>query len=191
MKNLEMITKEFSDLLVKSIFADQSGKVLSSSDGFDFGLKAFEKVQKDSKCIYVIGNGGSAAVASHVVTDLVNTAGLNASTIHEPAVLTCFTNDYGYEEAFKRMLCRKAKMGDLLIAVSSSGKSKNILNAVTSMRELGGTVITLSGFKTDNPLRGVGDLNIWIDSEDFGHVEVGHLFLLHHMAFAYKERVKS
>lgn len=132
--------------------------------------------------VYVIGNGGSAGVASHAVIDLVNVAKLRAFTLHEPALLTCMANDYGYEQAFARLLAQMAKPGDVLIAISSSGNSANIRNAATQMTDSGGAVITLSGFAADNPLRSLGDINIWLDSRDYGLVEIGHQFILHNMS---------
>jgi len=75
-----------------------------------------------------------------------------------------------------------AQEGDLLIAISSSGQSVNIHNSVRRMREIKGRTISLSGFQQDNPLRSLGNFNFWIDSDDYGVVELGHLFLLHHVA---------
>lgn len=132
--------------------------------------------------LFVIGNGGSAGVASHAVTDFVNVGKLRATTLHDSALLTCMSNDYGYEAAFARILSTMASPRDVLIAISSSGQSNNIRNAATTMRELGGTAITLSGFKRDNPLRMLGDINIWLDSADYGMVEIGHQFVLHNIA---------
>ena len=132
--------------------------------------------------LFIIGNGGSAGVASHAVTDFVNVGKLRATTLHDSALLTCMSNDYGYEAAFAQILSTVASPGDVLIAVSSSGQSKNIRNAATTMRELGGTVITLSGLKRDNPLRALGDVNIWLNSTDYGMVEIGHQFVLHNLA---------
>lgn len=132
--------------------------------------------------VFMIGNGGSAGVASHAVTDFVNVGKLRATTLHDPALLTCMSNDYGYEAAFAQILSTVASPRDVLIAISSSGQSKNIRNATTTMRELGGTAITLSGFKRDNPLRTLGDVNIWLDSSDYGMVEIGHQFVLHNLA---------
>ena len=94
---------------------------MDASGGMERALSILEDTEKKKAKIYVIGNGGSAAIASHAVTDLVNTASLNAATLHEPALLTCLTNDYGYEEAFRKMVAQSAREEDLLIAVSSSG----------------------------------------------------------------------
>ena len=103
-------------------------------------------------------------------------------TLHDPALLTCMTNDYGYKDAFARILSTVAQKGDVLFAISSSGQSVNIHNAIKRMQEIEGMTISLSGFRGDNPLRLLGDLNFWIDSDDYGFVEMGHLLLLHHIA---------
>jgi D-sedoheptulose 7-phosphate isomerase len=121
-------------------------------------------------------------VASHAVTDFLNVAKLRATTLHEPSLLTCMSNDFGYEVAFARVLATLASPGDALVAISSSGQSANIRNAAAEMRKLGGQVVTLSGFKRDNPLRALGDVNFWLDSTDYGMVEIGHQFLLHNIA---------
>jgi len=132
--------------------------------------------------LYLVGNGGSASVASHAVTDFLNVASLRAATLHEPSLLTCMSNDYGYEAAFARIIATLASPGDMMVAISSSGQSLNIRNAASEMRKLGGRVVTLSGFKADNPLRSLGDLNFWLQSTDYGMVEIGHQFLLHNLA---------
>ena len=132
--------------------------------------------------LYLVGNGGSASVASHAVTDFLNVGKLRASTLHDPALITCMSNDYGYEAAFARILHTLAAAGDTLIAISSSGQSANIRRAAAEMRTLRGKVITLSGFKRDNPLRSLGDVNFWLDSSDYGMVEIGHQFILHNIA---------
>ena len=132
--------------------------------------------------VFLAGNGGSSVLVSHALTDLINVAGLRAQTLHESALLTCMANDYGYENAFARVLNVQAAKGDLLIAVSSSGRSSNIHHLVQCARKKGVRVITLSGFDPVNALRSMGDLNIWIDSRDYGLVEIGHLFILHNIA---------
>jgi D-sedoheptulose 7-phosphate isomerase len=132
--------------------------------------------------LYVIGNGGSAGVASHAVTDFLNVGKLRAATLHEPSLLTCMSNDYGYDHAFARIVSTLATSGDMLIAISSSGQSANIRNAAAEMRRQGGAVVTLSGFKRDNPLRCLGRVNFWLDSSDYGMVEIGHQFVLHNIA---------
>ena len=135
-----------------------------------------------NKSLYIIGNGGSAAIASHAVIDFMNVANISAHTLHDSASLTCMANDYGYENAFSRMLNIIIKKEDMLIIISSSGKSKNMINAGKIVKEIGSILITLSGFNSKNTLRTLGDINIWSNSEDYGIVEVTHQFILHNLA---------
>ena len=116
---------------------------------------------------------------------------LRATTLHDSSLLTCMCNDYGYEEAFARILSVVAGAEDALIAVSSSGQSANICNAAAVMRGRGGDVVTLSGFRGDNPLRKAGDFNLWLDSSDYGMVEIGHHFLLNNLTDRLREREGS
>lgn len=132
--------------------------------------------------VYVIGNGGSAAVASHAQIDFLNVAKLKVHVLHESSTITCMANDYGYENAFSRILETILLENDLLIAISSSGQSKNICNASITAKKMGIKVITLSGFKSNNQLRQLGDLNYWLNSIDYGFVEIGHQFILHNLS---------
>ena len=174
--------EEFSRLVSAGKFTDSHGGDLDAEAGVDRIIEELQRTKESGNRVFVVGNGGSAAVTSHVVTDFVNKGGVRASTLYDPALLTCMTNDYGYENAFARILSTVAGEGDVLIAISSSGQSVNILNSVRRMKEIKGTTISLSGFQEVNPLRSLGDLNFWIDSDGYGFVEMGHLFLLHHVA---------
>jgi len=174
--------EEFSRLVSEGKFTDSHGGDLDTEAGVDRIYEELQRAKEERQGVFIVGNGGSAAVASHVVTDFVNKGGLRASTLHDSALLSCMANDYGYENAFARILHTVAQEGDLLIAISSSGQSVNIHNSVRRMREIKGRTISLSGFQQDNPLRSLGNFNFWIDSDDYGVVELGHLFLLHHVA---------
>jgi D-sedoheptulose 7-phosphate isomerase len=129
--------------------------------------------------LFFIGNGGSAGISSHLATDFSKNGGMRSSSLTDGSVLTCLANDYGHEYVFEKQLEWHARSGDLLVAISSSGRSKNILNGVRTARERDCTVYTLSGFTADNPLRSTGHLNFYLDNEEYGFVEVGHLALLH------------
>jgi D-sedoheptulose 7-phosphate isomerase len=129
--------------------------------------------------VYVIGNGGSAGIASHFVTDLMKTLEIPASTLFDSNLMTCIGNDYGYESVFSHPLNMILRPESLLVAISSSGKSRNILQAVSTARNKGARVMTLSGFSDDNPLRKKGDLNFYLPADEYGLVEMGHFFLLH------------
>ncbi len=173
---------QFGEIVGACEISDRNGATLRLEGGIAAVTKALAGVRNDNGAVYVIGNGGSAGIAAHVITDFVNVAKLRAYTLHDSALITCMANDYGYENAFARLLKQMAKPGDALVAISSSGKSPNICNAAAQVRGSGGTVITLSGFASDNPLRRLGDINIWLDSTDYGFVEIGHQFVLHNVA---------
>jgi D-sedoheptulose 7-phosphate isomerase len=135
-----------------------------------------------SKRLFFIGNGGSAAIASHMAVDYCNN-GKDAYSLNDGPVLTCIANDYGYERSFTHQLMwRQIKAGDTLVAVSSSGRSGNILQAAGFANLRGAGVLTLSGFDADNPLRALGRINLYVPSHDYGVVEVAHLAMLHSMA---------
>lgn len=174
--------QRFSALLERCEITGKDGASFELEPGLMAAMRLLDQVRLSRGSVYVIGNGGSAAIASHVVNDLVNVAKLRAATLHDSSLLTCMANDYGYENAFSTVLAQMVKLGDCLIAISSSGKSMNIRNAAIQMMGNGGKVITLSGFARDNPLRLIGDLNIWLDSDDYGLVEVGHQFVLHNIS---------
>lgn len=174
--------EQFQSTLNASEFTDTSGVSLAPESGVLRAMQILRAARGRGNSVYLVGNGGSAGVASHAIADFVNVAQLRAQTVHDPSLLTCMANDYGYENAYARILSTFARSEDVLIAISSSGKSPNICNAAVKVRELGGIVITLSGFAPNNPLRVLGDLNIWLDSRDYGMVEIGHQFILHNMS---------
>ena len=147
--------------------------------------------------IYVIGNGGSSGIASHFCIDLLNVIKVGALTLYDSNVMTCISNDYGYDQVFSLPLTTLLKKNDLLVAISSSGQSSNILKAAEVAKEKETRVITLSGFKPLNPLRALGDLNFYLEISDYGLVEMGHFFLLHtiidswHVTLNQKEQIFS
>ena len=107
---------------------------------------------KALKKIIVAGNGGSAAMASHVAVDLTKAAGIRTINFNEADLITCFANDYGYENWLAKALEFYADSKDLVILISSSGKSPNMINAAEKAKNMGLYVITVSGFLQDNPL---------------------------------------
>jgi len=137
--------------------------------------------------IIAIGNGGSAAIASHVVTDFTRGCNCRAVSFSDYAVLTCLSNDIGYENVYAKQLELNCNSGDLLIAISSSGKSENILNAVYVARSKGAKIITLSGFDESNPLRNLGDYNYYVPIDHYGYVELIHQIILHSITDKYKD----
>ena len=128
-----------------------------------------------------IGNGGSAGIASHMSIDYSKNGHLPSMTFTDASAVTCLSNDYGYEHVFEKQIEFHARPGDVLIAISSSGKSSNILNAVAAAQKIGCHVITFTGFEPKNPLSLVGELNFFVSSKEYGFVEVAHLALCHAM----------
>jgi D-sedoheptulose 7-phosphate isomerase len=134
---------------------------------------------KPMKRIFFLGNGGSNSICSHMMEDYGKMGRFKTFAFSDAALITCYANDYGYEEAMAEYLKLHFEPGDLLIAVSSSGNSKNITNAVQVAKDQGGKVITLSGFKPDNRLKQMGDINFYLESNSYGIVECYHQVILH------------
>ena len=125
-----------------------------------------------------IGNGGSAAMASHGATDYFKNGEFRTICFTDASLLTCLSNDYGYEYVYEKPIRRLGVAGDLLVAISSSGRSPNILNAVRAANELSLGIITLSGFDSDNPLRSSGDINFYVPSHNYPTVEAAHMAVI-------------
>ena len=132
------------------------------------------KVGTTNNKVIICGNGGSASIANHLTIDLINAANITAVNFNDPVLITCFSNDYGYENWAEKAIEFYADKDDLLILISSSGQSKNIINSAIKGKQMNIPVITLSGFMHDNPLRGLGDINLWVDSTDYNIVETTH-----------------
>lgn len=140
----------------------------------DQAVKMIKTTSANNNKLIIVGNGGSAAMASHVAVDLTKNTGIRAINFNEADLLTCFANDYGYEHWVSQALKFYADKGDLTILISSSGSSKNILNGATTAKELGLGIITFSGFNQDNPLRNSGELNFYAESKGYNIVEMAH-----------------
>ena len=124
-------------------------------------------------------NPGSAAVASHQAIDYLRNGGFQALSFNDGALLTCIGNDFGYEQVFSKPISMFAQPGDILIAISSSGTSANILAGVRQAVELGCFSVTLSAFKASNPLRQLGNLNFYVPTQSYGFAEITHLSICH------------
>ena len=132
-------------------------------------------VNQNHKKTLIFGNGASAAISSHFSVDLTKNAGIRCVNFNEADLITCFANDYGFERWVEKAVDFYGDEGDLLIVISSSGSSKNMLNGVKAARTgKFKAVITLSGFDTDNPLRQLGDINLWVESRAYNFVENIH-----------------
>ena len=143
----------------------------------------FEAVNGSDQVI-IIGNGGSNSVASHTAQDYTKQLKVPAYSFSDPSRLTCYINDYGMDKAYAQFLSEFATTDKtLVILISSSGESENILNSAKHCLDNNVSYIVLSGFAKDNRLRTkYGDtalLSFWVDSRDYGIVEIIHQIILH------------
>lgn len=141
-------------------------------------IHIFLEARERGKSIYFIGNGGSAGIALHMAADFQKTGGFRTRTFYDPPLITCMANDYGYEYVFSKPLELYAQPGDVLVAISSSGNSVNIVNAAEIAGKRDCKVVTLTGFSADNKLHGMGDLNVHVPSFAYGVVESLHSMML-------------
>ena len=160
------------------IICDAHGNEIGYDAMVDVLVRKFQQVRRDRRMIYFIGNGGSAGIAIHMTSDFMKNGGMRTHSMHDAATITCLGNDFGYEYIFSRQLEIMASPGDLLIAISSSGNSQNILRAVETAHQSGCRVLTLSGFNPDNHLRTMGEYNIYVPLEAYGIVESIHNMIL-------------
>ena len=176
MIDLRSHLQQLSDLVREAAVTNRQGIQITLEAGIQ---QAVETILAVSRKIMLIGNWGSAAIASHMQNDLCKAVGVRAMVFNEPPLLTALSNDHGYLSAFQKPIELWVEPGDLLIAISSSGQSENILRAAQACREGGGQIITFSGFRPDNLLRRRGEINFYVSSENYGQVEVAHMTLTH------------
>ena len=178
----KFVDSYFQDLyaaLEKVQYTGPQGERFDRAAAYERTLQLAQMATDGGGKLMFIGNGGSAGIASHMAIDFTKNGRMPAMCFNDGAALTCMGNDYGYEEVFAKQLSFLARKGDVLFAISSSGSSENILRAVSVARQRGCAVITMSGFKADNPLRALGDMNFYIGLSEYGLVEVAHTAMIH------------
>jgi len=167
MNDLEFI-KDYLDRYNKSLFeTDVSDQMIKMK-------KMLLEVKKSGRKVIIAGNGGSAAMASHVAVDFTKQGGVRSINFNEADLITCFANDYGYEHWVEKAVEFYGDEGDMVILISSSGSSKNMVNAAQTAIKLGMDVVTFTGFDIDNPLKQEGSINFWLDSQAYNIVENTH-----------------
>jgi D-sedoheptulose 7-phosphate isomerase len=146
-------------------------------------ISILQDVVEVHESIILLGNGGSNSISSHIAQDYTKKLGKRAISFSDPSRLTCYINDYGMEHAYSKFLEHLSKPGDLVILISSSGESANILNAAEFCVENSLSMITLSGFSENNQLKRRYSKNslihFWVQSSDYGVVENLHQIILH------------
>lgn len=177
MKN-QYINELIRQLEQTEIWFGTSRKCESYDEGIQLLVDAFSGHKEKKSQLFFIGNGGSSAIASHMTADFMKNGGMNTYSLYDNAVTTCMGNDYGYEHIFSRPLEFLAREGDLLIAISSSGNSKNIINAIEVAAGKKAFTITFTGFGADNRAKGMGDINVYVPCHKYGIVESIHNLIL-------------
>ncbi len=147
----------------------------------DLDIKSLEKlgskinsVKKNDKKILIFGNGGSCSIASHVAVDFAKNLNIKSTAYTDQALLTCFSNDYKFENYIKKIIETYASKGDLIILISSSGKSKNMINALKYAKLKKLFVATFTGFSKKNYLNKNGNIKFWIESKNYNIIENTH-----------------
>ena len=133
-----------------------------------------KKISSIQGKVIIVGNGGSAAIASHVAVDLTKAAGIRAINFNESDLITCLANDFGYENWVAKAIEYYADANDLVVLISSSGQSKNILNGAKNAQLMKIPLVTFSGFSAENPLRKLGEFNLWVNSSEYNIIEMTH-----------------
>ena len=147
-------------------------------DSIKKSIHLINQTKKRRGKVYIVGNGGSASVASHVSVDFAKVARIQSSTFNNSNLITCFANDYGYENWVKEAIKAYLNKNDMIILISSSGTSKNIVNAAKYCKKNSINLVTLSGFNKNNPLSKLGIVNFHIDSNQYNFVEMSHHIIL-------------
>ena len=172
--------QELYDILNKISILDNLGNVLYPDVAFKKWKELALIIRENDKTVFFVGNGASASMASHFAADVAKNAGIRTNVFTDTALMTALANDLCYEEVYAEPLRWNMKEGDMLVAISSSGNSPNIVRAVNTAKSLNGTVITLSAMGEDNAIRKLGDLNFYAPAQTYGLSETAHAAILHY-----------
>jgi len=172
--------KQIDSILKSLSVTDKKGTLVDSDIAFQKWGDLTINIRKTNKTIFLIGNGASASMASHVAADLAKNAQIRTEVFSDLSLITAIANDISYEEVFAEPLKRRMTEGDMLVAISSSGQSPNVLRAVSEANKRYGFVITLSSMKQTNLLKDQGFLNYYVPSATYGLAETCHAAILHY-----------
>jgi len=171
--------KSFLNLIEAVRVTGNHSKKIDFEQGIENTCKTVKKCSSVAGSVFFIGNGGSSAIANHMAIDFWKNAKIKSLSFSDSALLTCISNDFGYEHVYAKPINFFAGPKDVLFAISSSGRSKNILNGVTAAKSKQARIITLSGFDSNNPLRAMGICNFYVPSCEYGLVEIVHQYICH------------
>lgn len=182
------IKELFEKLDNTEIWSGDAQKCENYDVGVQLLVDIFTRHKERQTRLFFIGNGGSSAIASHMTADYMKNGGMNTYSLYDNAVMTCMGNDYGYGSIFSRPMEFLVKEGDLVVAISSSGNSPNIIAAIKTAKAKGATVVTLTGFSPDNQAKRLGDINVYVPCEKYGIVESVHNIILQQIVDTIMER---
>ena len=169
------------DVLNNTKVTNKLAKIIDLDEATSKIINYIIKAKETNNKVILIGNGGSAAIASHAQNDMCKAVGIKSIVFTEQPLLTALSNDDGYENAYQKLIELWADKNDLLFAVSSSGNSENIIKAINAADKKQCNIITFTGFTPENIIRKMGKLNFYINSMQYGHVEMSHSILIHYL----------
>lgn len=173
-------TKDIYEALEEMIVTDKGGRQITADEGYEIWSDRAEKLRQEKQgLMFFCGNGASATMSEHMSHDWFQNAQINTYSVSETSHLTAISNDLSYEDVFAYRIDRICSEKDILVTISSSGNSPNVVKAIQTAREKGTFVITVSGKEMDNSSRRVGDLNFYVPLKTYGMVESAHAVLIH------------
>ena len=136
--------------------------------------KVFKQVSQDGGKIIFVGNGASASLASHAATDLTKQGKIKSIALNDHNLITALSNDYGYEKWVEKALSYYSSKKDMLVLISVSGESPNLINALNYAKTNSLITLSITGACKENTLRTSADYSLWVDSKSYNVVESIH-----------------
>lgn len=175
-KNIKSLYQCLSEIS----FRNFEGTEIGSDKGFFDWVLRTQNVRKSNNTIFFVGNGASASMACHFAADMAKNGKIKTQVFTDVSLITAIANDISYDEVFAEPIKLQMIKNDMLVAISSSGNSKNLIRASEECRKKGGQIVTLSAMKRENSLQSLGDINIYIPAQTYGWAESGHAVVLHY-----------
>ena len=182
---------EVSEGLMNTKATDIDGSNLDTDCAYSSWIDYTKQVEKRKGIVFFCGNGASATIAEHLSHDSFQNGDLMTYTVSETSHITAISNDLSYEDVFAYRIGKMCDKGDMLITISSSGNSPNVLKAINTAREKEMYIVTLSGMSEANRSRKLGNLNFYVPLDTYGLVENAHATLMHCWLDLYMEKYKG
>jgi len=180
MYTLKSYTEEIATCLYETIATRQDGTVVPQSEALEEWVQLSKTIRDDNHgVLWFVGNGASATISEHMALDAMKAGRFKTGSCSETSYLTAICNDISADDLFAFKLDRQFSSADMLITISSSGNSPNVIRAIEVCRAKGGIIVTLSAMKPDNKSRQLGDLNFYVPAPTYGLAEVCHGGLMH------------